>query len=120
IRTRPRDIASPPPWGRDRQYDSRIEPNIKNRSAYVILVDAVYFELQRLKKLATEHPHKLGDFLPATTKYDAEANMLTHTYAGGAEVVTKLSDIHPLPFSFAPSEDGPNGGAGRGDGIARH
>ncbi|WP_141400519.1 hypothetical protein [Magnetospirillum sp. 15-1] len=86
--------------------------NIKNRSAYVILVDAVYYELQRLSKLAAENPYKLSDFLPETTEYDTEANALIHTYADGAESTTKLADIQPLPFSFAPPEDTGEVGAG--------
>lgn len=86
--------------------------NIKNRSAYVVLVDAAYFELQRMSKLASENPYKLGDFLPATTEYDTEANTLIHTYADGVEAITKLSDIQPLPFSFTPPEEAGEVGAG--------
>ncbi|WP_146747672.1 hypothetical protein [Paramagnetospirillum kuznetsovii] len=82
-------------------------PNIKNRSAYVVLDDAIYAELKHLKMLATGNPDKFKDFLPGTTQYDLEENTLTHTYAGGAQSVTKLDEIGPKSKPLRGSEPGP-------------
>jgi hypothetical protein len=66
---------------------------IKDRSAYVILKDAVYAELQKLPALYKSEPTKFANFLPAQVKYEFESNSLTHHYSDGASIATKLSEL---------------------------
>lgn len=61
-----------------------------NRTAFNILKDAIYHELQRFPGLAATAPEKVGDYLPDNVTYDPSTSHLTHTYRGGAQVVTNL------------------------------
>jgi hypothetical protein len=64
-----------------------------NRTAFVILKEAVYRQLQKLPALHSKNPEKLPDYLPPTVTFDPATNSLTHTYSGGQAVVTCLSDL---------------------------
>ncbi len=67
------------------------KPEIRTRTVFVIIRDAVYKELQKLQVLHTSKPEKVSDFLPPNITYDAASNMLTHTYRGGQTIATQLS-----------------------------
>lgn len=69
------------------------KPVPTDRTARVILKDAVYLELQKFSKLHSGKPESIGDFLPLNVRYDPDENSLTHTYRGGAQSVTKLSEL---------------------------
>lgn len=70
-------------------------------TAYNILKDAAYSELQKLPELAMEHPEKLGDYFPDNIRYDVTENTLTHTYFGGSIAVTELAllKINPVDIT---------------------
>jgi hypothetical protein len=53
-------------------YHHTVEP--KNRTAFIILKDAMYHELQKLPRLAETEPDKVGHYLPDNVTYDAEKN----------------------------------------------
>jgi hypothetical protein len=72
-----------------------------NATAYNILKDAAYIELQKLPELATEHPEKLGDYFPDNVGYDVAKNTLTHTYFGGGTAVTALASLNINPVDVA-------------------
>ncbi|WP_131197019.1 hypothetical protein [Lichenihabitans psoromatis] len=69
-------------------YDHKLE--IRDRTAFVILKDAMYAELKKLPQLHATKPEKVGDFLPSNVTFDPETNTLTHTYRGGGTSVTDL------------------------------
>jgi hypothetical protein len=73
-------------------YEGR--PPIAERTAFVILKDAVYKELQRLPTLHSKEPDKISDYLPANVTYDPATNALTHTYRRGEAQVTHLSALN--------------------------
>jgi hypothetical protein len=64
-----------------------------NRTAYVILKDAVYRELQKLSALHEKHPERLPDILPPNVTFDPATNRLTHVFRRGRTVITSLSDL---------------------------
>jgi len=68
-------------------------PQVTKRTAYVILKDAVYKELQKLPILHSNKPDKITDFLPADVTYDANTNTLVHRYRLGSPLTTNLSDL---------------------------
>jgi hypothetical protein len=68
-------------------------PNLTHRTAYAILRDAVYKELQNLLVLYERKPEKISDFLPANVTYDHKSKTLTHEYFGGQKAVTNLDDL---------------------------
>ena len=72
-------------------YDEH--PHLATRTAFSMLRDAVYKELQRLPLLYESKPEKIADFLPANVTYDPTANTLTHSYRGGQTAVTNLSAL---------------------------
>jgi hypothetical protein len=49
------------------------------RTAYVIIKDAVYKELQKLPILHAKEPERIADYLPSNVTYDGVSNTLTHT-----------------------------------------
>jgi hypothetical protein len=65
-----------------------------NRTAFNILKDAVYSELQRFPQLAASKPDKIADYLPDHVTYDAVTNRLAHTYHGGNPIITDLSTLN--------------------------
>ena len=67
------------------------KPLVTKKTAYVILKDAIYSELQRLPALHAKFPEKVGDFLPDSVTYDINLNTLTHTYRGGGTLSTDLA-----------------------------
>lgn len=71
-----------------------------NGTAYNILKEAAYLELQKLPELATAHPEKLGDYFPDNIVYDPVENTLTHTYFGGSIAVTELSSLNIKPIDI--------------------
>ena len=66
---------------------------VNKRTAFVILKDGVYKELQKLRLLHKKNPEKVAHFLPSNVKYDPKANTLTHTYSSRKEQVTNLSKL---------------------------
>jgi hypothetical protein len=72
-------------------YDQH--PNVTTRTAYAILRDAVYKELQQLPNLYMSKREKLADFLPANVTYDHAENTLTHLFSGGQIMITNLSAL---------------------------
>ena len=72
-------------------YDRK--PQIANRTAHVILKDAVYKELQRLPTLHAKNPEKVPDFLPSSVTYDPTTNTITHAYRGGGTKSTNLGAL---------------------------
>ncbi|HVA13778.1 MAG TPA: hypothetical protein VNF99_11050, partial [Stellaceae bacterium] len=69
------------------------KPESKVRTAFLILKDAVYTELQKLSGLHVDKPSKTGDFLPQNVTYDAVSDTLTHVYSGGSQQTTTLRDL---------------------------
>ena len=65
----------------------------QKRTAFVLLRDAVYKELQKLPRLIEKKPDKIRDFFPSSVAYDPSANTLTHSYFSGKPSVTALSDL---------------------------
>jgi hypothetical protein len=81
------------------------ETRQKNRTAFNILMDAMYYTLQeRLPQLAANNPEKLADFLPNNVTFDLAASQLTHIYRGGEKVVTDLTKLKLLPISLMSAE----------------
>ena len=74
--------------------------SIKNRTAFVLLKEAVYFELQQLPHLYKNHPKKLKDYLPDNIRYDVKKNQLIHTYFGGKKSITELSKLKIKEVDF--------------------
>ena len=67
---------------------------ISNLSAFGILRDAVYKELQKLRLLHTEKPDRFEDYLPPQVKYDPKADTLTFAYRSGDTRRTDLSTLN--------------------------
>lgn len=72
-------------------YDQH--PNVTTSTAYSILRDSVYKELQKLPNLYMNKPDKLADFLPANVIYSHAENTLTHLFRGGQTRITNLSAL---------------------------
>ena len=70
------------------------------RTAFNILKDAVYFELQKLPKLNKIAPEKISTFLPPNVTYNPKSNTLTHTYRLGEKQLTKLSTLRISPINL--------------------
>jgi hypothetical protein len=68
-------------------------PEIASRTAFVILKDADYKELQKLAALYKKEGDKVERYLPSNVRYDAAVDALTHTFAGGTTQVTNLSAL---------------------------
>ena len=62
-------------------------------TAFALLRDAFYKEVQKLPELHSLKPDKLVDFLPQNVVYNPDENSLAHTYRGGEIVITKLSEL---------------------------
>jgi hypothetical protein len=71
-----------------------------NRTAFNILKDAVYFELQSLPQLAAKKPEKIRHYLPDNVKYDSVTTDLVHTYRSGTPAVTRISALKLSPTSL--------------------
>jgi hypothetical protein len=65
-----------------------------SRTAFNILKDAVYSELQRLPQLATTKLDQLADYLPDQVTYDAASTRLTHSQRSGESIITDLSALN--------------------------
>jgi hypothetical protein len=65
-----------------------------NQTAFNILKDAVYFELQQFPQLAAAKPDKFGDYLPDNITFDVATTDLVQTYRGGSQAVTTLSALN--------------------------
>ena len=74
--------------------------SVPSGTAYAILRDAVYKELQKLPSLYAKKPEKLADFIPANVTYDHEKNTLTHLYFGGQAAVTDLNALSLSDIDF--------------------
>ena len=72
----------------------RDPPEISARTAFVIIKDAVYKELQKLPILHAKEPERIADYLPSNVTYNAASNTLTHTYLRGEPRVTRLSELN--------------------------
>lgn len=68
-------------------------PQITNRSANIILRDAVYTELKKLPKLYLDEPEKFHDFLPSNVSYVHKTKTLIHTYRMGTRIKTHLQKL---------------------------
>jgi hypothetical protein len=68
-------------------------PQPKSRTAFTILMDVTYRELQKLPVLYAKKPEKLSDFLPPSVTFDPATNSLTHLYRDGQTVITALLDL---------------------------
>jgi hypothetical protein len=71
-----------------------------NRTAFNILKDAVYFELQKFPQLAASEPDKLREYLPDNVTFDVATTDLVQTYRGGGEAVTRLSSLDLASISL--------------------
>jgi hypothetical protein len=60
----------------------------------------MYYELTRLSQLAASKPEKFAGFLPDNVAFDVTTATLTHTYRGGAQVLTSLSALNLQPISL--------------------
>jgi hypothetical protein len=69
-------------------------PDISTRTAYVIIKDAVYKELQKLPTLHAKEPERIADYLPSNVTYGGASNTLTHTYLRGEQRVTRLFELN--------------------------
>jgi hypothetical protein len=76
----------------------------RNRTAFNILKDAVYFELQNLPQLAAEKPDKIGHYLPNNVTFDSLTTDLVHTYRSGTPAVTRLSTLNLEPISLVAKD----------------
>jgi hypothetical protein len=65
-----------------------------NRTAFNILKDAVYFELQQFPQLAARKPDKITDYLPDDFTYDVATTDLIQTYRDEKQAVTRLSMLN--------------------------
>jgi hypothetical protein len=77
-----------------------VQPMGRKRTAFAILQNAVYRELQQLPQLAANKPEKLPDFLPDNVTFDSATSRLTHSYRGSSSVVTNLLELDLLPVSL--------------------
>lgn len=72
-----------------------------NRTAFNILKDAVYFELQQFPQLAAKTPDKITKYLPDNFTYDVATTDLVQTNRNGSQAaVTKLSTINLPPIDL--------------------
>jgi hypothetical protein len=69
------------------------DEKITKRTAYVILKDAVYKELQKLPNLYVREQDKIARYLPSNVTYVAASNSLIHNFRMGAPQVTNLSAL---------------------------
>jgi hypothetical protein len=69
-------------------------------TAFGILRDAMYAELQRLPRLAVTKPDKFADFLPDNVTYDVATRQLAHMYRGGNPTITDLTPLNLGPVSL--------------------
>ena len=76
------------------------ESQVKPRTAFNILKDAIYFELQNFPELAKAQPDRFKSYLPEHISYDVEGENLVYTYRNGQQVVTKLSALNLPPISL--------------------
>jgi len=71
-----------------------------NRTAFNILKDAVYFELQQFPQLAARKPDKIANYLPDNVTYDVATVDLVQTNRSGAQAVTRLSTLNLPPIDL--------------------
>ena len=74
--------------------------NANNRTAFNILKDAVYFELQQFPQLEATKPDKIAHYLPDNIAYDVATTDLVQTYSNGAKAVTRLSTLNLPPIDL--------------------
>lgn len=65
-----------------------------NQTAFNILKDAVYFELQQLPQLAARKPDRIANYLPDNFIYDVVPTDLIQTNRNGTQAVTRLSTLN--------------------------
>ncbi len=82
-------------------HDEAAQPN---RTAFNILKDAMYYELQQFPQLAAKKPDKIGDYLPDNVTYSAATTELTQTYRGGGKILTNLSTLNLAPVSLLKAD----------------
>ncbi len=75
-----------------------------NRTAYIILKDAVYFELQQFPQLAARKPDKIANYLPDNFTYDIATTDLVQTYRDGKQAVTRLSTLNLAAVSLVAED----------------
>jgi hypothetical protein len=71
-----------------------------NWTAFNILKDAVYFELQQFPQLAATKPDKIRNYLPDNVTYDVATTDLIQTYRDGKQAVTRLSMLNLSPVDL--------------------
>jgi hypothetical protein len=62
-------------------------------TAFSILRDAVYRELQKLSDLWTTKPDRFGSYFPSNVTYDPNTDGLTFTYRSGNPITTSLGAL---------------------------
>lgn len=75
-------------------------PQQPNRTAFNILKDAVYFELQQFPQLAATKPDKIADYLPDDFTYDVATTDLVRTYRNGIQEATRLATLNLSPVDL--------------------
>lgn len=76
------------------------EAEEKVGTAFWLFREAVYVELKKLKELYNIDPKKVHERLPFNVVYDANEDMLLHTYFGGEQVKTYLGKLHICEIDF--------------------
>ena len=71
-----------------------------NRTAFNILKDAVYFELQQFPQLAARKPGKIANYLTDNFTYDVATTDLIQTYRNGTQAATRLSTLNLSPVDL--------------------
>jgi hypothetical protein len=74
------------------------------RTAFNILKDAVYFELQQLPQLALTNPDKIRSYLPDNIAYDLATTDLIQTYRSGTSSLTRLSTLSLAPVDLVAKD----------------
>jgi hypothetical protein len=62
-------------------------------TAFSVLRDAVYKELQKLHQLWTTKPDQLGGYFPSSVSYDPNIDSLSFTYRAGDSRITNLGAL---------------------------
>jgi hypothetical protein len=77
----------------------------KNRTAFMILKDAMYLELLKFPTLVENNGNeKAQQYLPDNVTYNSSNNELIHTYLGGQQAVTRLTTLNLDPISLLDAE----------------
>jgi hypothetical protein len=81
------------------------DPQPANRTAFMILKDAVYWELKKLGSLNSKNPEKVADFLPPGITFDPASDSLKHGGRGGTDIITNLSVLSLAEIDLCNEEN---------------